>query len=206
MDFLLLFPVPHPLLRKVYVSAANQELYAAHYMYAGTEEPTKYRNRKTLKRDRIPQTHLSEQLFWNSLSTDLSLDCFPSTLDLSIYILVNGMLIHFQNSHIFRDCKNYTSLSLWSQLTGITEEKTRQSPPICSCCEGVCMCTNMFVFPSAPKLVSVLTFFYNQQTSASLSLLLLSFFQSGQTWIWLCFTGAVKWIETNQNTKAETAS
>lgn len=65
------------LLRRVYTFAANWELYAAHCTYAGTiEEPTKHRNSETLKRDRIPQTHLSEQLFRNSLSIDLSLDCF----------------------------------------------------------------------------------------------------------------------------------
>lgn len=63
VDFLLLFSVSHPLLRRVYVSAASKELYAAHYMYAGTEESTKYRNSKTLKRDWIPQIYLSEHLF-----------------------------------------------------------------------------------------------------------------------------------------------
>lgn len=53
-----------PLLRRVYISAATQELYAAHCTYAGTtENPTKHRNSETLKRDQIPQTHLSELLF-----------------------------------------------------------------------------------------------------------------------------------------------
>lgn len=116
-------------------------------MYVGSEEPTKYRNSKTLKKDWISQTHMSEQFFCNSLSIDLPLDCFPSRLDFSVCILVNRMLIHFQNFlYLQRLQKWLFSVTLESSHRYNWRENKAHIylPPICSCCEGVYKCTCLY--------------------------------------------------------------